>query len=112
VRLQREVDEALEGHVPHEVHHAAVETKPARQKRKLDSKTNLNQMFIIEYLSDHFNCYKQSEGNSSLTTHFSMPIMVLQYFHSKACLELELIYFNFNFLNVNLNVFHLMIITN
>ena len=108
MRLQREVDEALEGHVPHEVHHAAVETKPARQKRKLDSKTNLNQMFIIEYLSDHFNCYKQSEGNNSLTTHFSMLIMVLQYFIQRRALNWN---FNLNFLNVNFNVFHLMIIT-
>ncbi len=64
MRLQREVDEALEGHVPHEVHHVAVEAEPARQKRQLDSKTNLNRMFIIHYLSDNFNCYKLSEGNN------------------------------------------------
>ena len=35
VRLQCQDDQALQRHVPHEVHHVAAQAEPARQKRKL-----------------------------------------------------------------------------
>ena len=35
LRLQCQDDQTLQGHVPHEVHHAAAEAEPACQKRKL-----------------------------------------------------------------------------
>ena len=51
VRLQREVDEALEGHVPHEVYHASTQAESARQKRQLDSRIR-----IIRYLLSIYRC--------------------------------------------------------